>query len=1225
MATASAFKQNCPSCDHPVPIKDPKMVGRKIDCPKCKYRFIVEKPADEVEEVEEAPKKKGSSGVTSKKPAGNGVSTKGKKAPSRSRDDDDDDDDAPRKKKASGGMSPIVMIGAGLGAVAVIGLVVAGLYIAGVFGSDESPKPAGGGGGQVVAPPPGPQPIDNKPPDKPAGPLDVGDTTALTNLLPNESEAVWDTNFEKLIQSPVGSQMLFDPKLSFTKPAFEEKFGFSPDLIARHLQAVNFTRDWYFNIIKVRQQIDMAKLTETLQLERGPRNPIEGFEYFVVKGQLDPFSAYWFYEPTRTKPLGLFKLDSTTLVLGDLDQVERFLELKTKPNFLSTAKEVPAGGAGGGGPNAGMGGGGPNSGGMGGYQGGMGGGAPMGGSGMGGGPKPLPPPPSPNGGGSMGGSGMSGGPPMGGSGMGGGAPMGGYQGGMGGSGMGGGAPMGGGYQGGMSGGPPMGGGNPNPGGMGGKPGGGMGGGNPNPSGGTPPPAVGTYMTVDPDLKTMLDRGLAMKPATLVNSAALGRVGDNMSVTLFSLFKTFFGELSLPEQNRKNILGQTVTVGMGLQSFGSDRFVGWFAEEMHNDASAKLEERLLNLALPLLALKLEQSHDGLKIAVAPPPQAENVGGFNVGGFGTPMGGGPPIPGGMMGGGAPMGGNYQGGMMGGGALMGGGFPNPGGNPSTPPPTDLTVQRQDKTLIIAANIKQVPAMYDVMVLSSKANYVRARGQSEMMSGRPRVHELAAALKAYVEKRGGSFPQAAYPRLSPAERAGRPFPPDQRISWLAEVVRFLPQFAGEGAGAYPLGINPDLSWHEKDNQTAATTLIPQFLGSRSTKDQWWVTYPKVDQEVAATQFVGVAGVGLDAAYLAEPTRMGVFGNDRVTALAQITDGPDKTIAVLQVPPSFKRPWLAGGGSTVQGVAEKDSIRPFVCAEHNGKRGTYAIMANGDVRFILETIPDDVFKAMCTIAGGEQVSFEEYAPRVKGDANEMVAKPGLPGNPGAGGGEKTPPVGGGAINAGQLLGKWEMTDKPGFRMEFLTGGVTKGYQVIDNVENEKVSGTYKLEGDSLTLSMPKGHAEEVTKIVRLTDDECVILDPKDKKEVVMRRPGAAPVVPPGGGGGITTNPRTANDLKQLVLAYHSHLDATKKPPSKIDDLAPYLEKNSPVLAAAKDGSLVIYLNVEIFKLTAGTSNTILGYEKDAPTKGGLVAMADGSVKPMTADEFKKATKPPGQ
>src|SRR5438093_881856 len=46
MATTTSFKQQCPSCEAMVPIRDPGLIGRKIDCPKCKYRFVVEKPAD---------------------------------------------------------------------------------------------------------------------------------------------------------------------------------------------------------------------------------------------------------------------------------------------------------------------------------------------------------------------------------------------------------------------------------------------------------------------------------------------------------------------------------------------------------------------------------------------------------------------------------------------------------------------------------------------------------------------------------------------------------------------------------------------------------------------------------------------------------------------------------------------------------------------------------------------------------------------------------------------------------------------------------------------------------------------------------------------------------------------------------------------------------------------------------------------------------------------------
>ena len=63
MAIKSSFKQQCPSCEAMVPIRDPALIGRKIDCPKCKYRFVVEEPADEVEEGDDGPPKKGKGGV----------------------------------------------------------------------------------------------------------------------------------------------------------------------------------------------------------------------------------------------------------------------------------------------------------------------------------------------------------------------------------------------------------------------------------------------------------------------------------------------------------------------------------------------------------------------------------------------------------------------------------------------------------------------------------------------------------------------------------------------------------------------------------------------------------------------------------------------------------------------------------------------------------------------------------------------------------------------------------------------------------------------------------------------------------------------------------------------------------------------------------------------------------------------------------------------------------
>jgi hypothetical protein len=97
-----------------------------------------------------------------------------------------------------------------------------------------------------------------------------------------------------------------------------------------------------------------------------------------------------------------------------------------------------------------------------------------------------------------------------------------------------------------------------------------------------------------------------------------------------------------------------------------------------------------------------------------------------------------------------------------------------------------------------------------------------------------------------------------------------------------------------------------------------------------------------------------------------------------------------------------------------------------------------------------------------------------------------------------------------------------------------------------------------------------------------------------------------------------SNDLKEILLAYHNYGDKNKgAAPTKAADLGSLLEKRA--LARLEDKSVVFVYGVTLKDMTEGTSNTILAYEKDAPEKGGIVGYADGSVKKLTADEFKKA------
>ena len=102
---------------------------------------------------------------------------------------------------------------------------------------------------------------------------------------------------------------------------------------------------------------------------------------------------------------------------------------------------------------------------------------------------------------------------------------------------------------------------------------------------------------------------------------------------------------------------------------------------------------------------------------------------------------------------------------------------------------------------------------------------------------------------------------------------------------------------------------------------------------------------------------------------------------------------------------------------------------------------------------------------------------------------------------------------------------------------------------------------------------------------------------------------------------RIQNDLKQIGLAYHNFFDTNRKGPAKAEDLGPFLENDARLLGLLKTETIVFYWNVGLLQMPQGTSNTVLAYDWEAPTKGGMALMGDGSVKRMTPQEFQAAPK----
>jgi hypothetical protein len=125
----------------------------------------------------------------------------------------------------------------------------------------------------------------------------------------------------------------------------------------------------------------------------------------------------------------------------------------------------------------------------------------------------------------------------------------------------------------------------------------------------------------------------------------------------------------------------------------------------------------------------------------------------------------------------------------------------------------------------------------------------------------------------------------------------------------------------------------------------------------------------------------------------------------------------------------MAGGGSTVRSVPEKDSLAPFLSPNSKGEFGTYVVMADGSVRYLKKGMSDEVFKTICTVDGPKPADwkFDEEYPALTPPKETPTPVPGkaVPVPPGAN-------KGGGAVAAapkapkGPLPGWQEYTHQEG-------------------------------------------------------------------------------------------------------------------------------------------------------------------------------------------------------
>ncbi|MFO0809838.1 MAG: DUF1559 domain-containing protein [Gemmataceae bacterium] len=461
----------------------------------------------------------------------------------------------------------------------------------------------------------------------------------------------------------------------------------------------------------------------------------------------------------------------------------------------------------------------------------------------------------------------------------------------------------------------------------------------------------TYLTVDPVLKAQLDRfeggeqkvilAVAVRPQS--NEKIVERIKTATGLPLITRGMSGFGAV--------------------LHEYDNSRLHAAISIDTFREQDAKGYEDILKPLMPIAGTNLSLYLGGLRIEVE--------GGGAGGGGGGPGGSAPPRN-------APDSGRTRGRPDEGGpgaAGTGGENQGPGGEGTR---SKISLTRRNRSLTFNMDLHLNIVAYDRIYSLTEGVVVRMKGMVEMAGGIPRWNELSAAAKAQYDKDNKVFPRGTYKREGDlGDKLSRTWTPSQRVSWMASLLPYL------GQEDLFNQIDTKKSWRDDENLKRGQILIPQFLNPRYPRPTWRANVPSLGaRDQGATHVVGVAGLGEEAGDYkmsdeSVAKKIGMIGYDRRTGLKDVTDGLANTIYMIQVKPDLPRPWIAGGGSTVTGIPEKDCVKPFVTLQANGKRGAMIVMADGSVRMVSDTISDEVFKKLVTIRGGEEVAdINTVAPR---------------------------------------------------------------------------------------------------------------------------------------------------------------------------------------------------------------------------------------------------------
>ena len=849
---AGEFKQQCPSCEAMVSIKDETLVGKKTECTKCKFRFLVEapskgKPADD---KKAPPVKSKASGKEAAAKAKQEIkkAESGQKGPS----------------KAGAKNKQMLIIGGAVGGVALVAIVAAMFLFSG--GEDNSKTKVAKEGKRNRPTPVTPNGPNDKPEETPEEKPKEEEKAPVVaksdGVDPDVSIRVpGDTKVLVFIQmtnffNSIFSKPLFNTPGAFNPKDFAKTFGIPLESIEQIMLAKSsmlpdfnpLKKSWKMAILRSKEPFKKAHIEKSLSLT--PELPIEGLQWGKIAGQLDSLSSLMLGFESNEK-LSFFLADSRTIVIASEEKMNDYLKKdKGKPKKIAMAAPPPET------------------------------------------PKPV----DPNA------------PPM---------PM-----------------------------PP---GSPMPNGQPVDP-------NAPPMPVVPdnrPSVINHFETLPLSFAKELHgtvAGIPYSNAVMVIGVDLGELAGVIPIAsgFLSTYKTPGGapippdivnqiknlsklEYALLSVNKSNLDEQ----GFALIAVSRDR---------------KVASDFVKLAFPLVK-KIPLALKEAKLDIS----AQT------------------------------------------ADLTSGDPSAEPNPNNPPPGSAGAEekpgahgfvgavarydpiKSNMSMGIGGQLTLPPAMLKTFEGSLGEYLVTLKNNFETKLIGKSADPISKAIMGYVNDKK-AFPRGTAEEATNNKKFGLKMSPDKRVGWIVEL---LPYFSNGDYVSFAKLVDKGKSWSDPKNHQVARMFIPDLLYATPVEG---VSVSSDANQLGITNFIGVSGVGFASGeYSADNKKSGIFGYDRITKIVDIKDGPANTIALLLIKQNKNHPWIAGGGASIAGISEgPDALAPFLVLEKTNRNKEkeftgIAIMADGKIREISNKISPEIFRAMCTIDGGEKIdNLDAIAPIVK-------------------------------------------------------------------------------------------------------------------------------------------------------------------------------------------------------------------------------------------------------